>query len=94
MLTSLKHKTLTTPQLMTYNAFGYISITPKRITVSITAIDTESGKSFTRSTAKEIGSAIPNLPHAVATFGAWLEKNKRARITVNELGETKLKMPI
>ncbi len=73
-------------QLLTYNAFGLITITPKKIIVNITAVAGD--HALRRSVHKELRQPLPEIAAnrtVAASFGAWLEPGKRAHLTVSEL---------
>ncbi len=72
-------------QLLTYNAFGLITITPNKVIVNITAVVGD--RAIRRSVSKELKKPLPEVGDrtVAASFGAWIEHGHRARLTVSEL---------
>jgi hypothetical protein len=87
--------TMTKTDLLTYNAFGIISINPKRITASVTAV--AGTKSITRSVVRDLTdnlAAIEDGESTAVVFGAWLQPGKKARITIHEIGKLASGLPV
>lgn len=84
----------TQQELQTFNSFGIITITPKKIIVAITAI---AGKlPIKRSVSKELQKPLPEVGDrtVAAAFGAYLSSGHKARVTVSEVATTSMKMPL
>ncbi len=72
-------------ELLTFNAFGMLTVTPKKIIVNITAISGQ--RAIKRYISKDLRNPLPETGQktVAAAFGVWIEPGKRARITVSEL---------
>jgi hypothetical protein len=76
------------PGLLTFNSFGLISISPKRITASVTAV--LDGKSVTRSVVRDLDTNLAGVADGEQTavvFGANLQSGKKSQVTVHEIGK-------
>src|SRR5512138_382309 len=81
-------------QLLTFNAFGIITITPKKVMVNITAVSGD--KAIKRQLSKELKEPMPEVGDrtVAAAFGVWMEPGKQARVTVSEVGTLNLTEPL
>ncbi len=81
-------------KLLTYNAFGIITITSKKVSVNITAVYGD--KALRRHVSKELKAPLPEVgDHTVAAaFGVWMEPGKKARITVSEIATSHMTEPV
>jgi hypothetical protein len=72
------------PQLLTYNAFGLVTVTRTSITVNVTAIAGQ--RAVSRTATEETGPIQGIQPGEVAkvSFGAWIEPTKDTRLTFHE----------
>ncbi len=81
-------------QLRTFNAFGIITITPKKIIVNITAVAGD--HAIKRVVNRELRQPLPEVGNrtVAASFGAWLEPGNRARLTVSEVATAGVTDPL
>ena len=73
-------------QLLTFNAFGLVTVTRTSVTVNVTAID---GKRAVSRTATEETDPMDGIqPGEIShvSFGAWIEQTKDTRLTFHEHG--------
>ena len=80
--------------LLTFNAFGIITITPKKIMVNITSVSGE--HAIRRSISKDLRKPLPEIGEqtVAASFGAWIEPNRKTRLTVAEVGSLHITQPM
>jgi hypothetical protein len=81
-------------QLLTFNAFGIITITPKKVMVNITAVSGD--RAIKRQVSKELKAPLAEVGDqtVAASFGVWMEPGKQARITVSEIATLQLTEPM
>ncbi len=83
-----------THELLTFNAFGIITITPKKILVDITAVS--GSHAVKRSVSKALSKPLPEVGDrtVAASYGAMITPGEKTRITVSEVGTSRLSEPL